>query len=153
MLKKLFLHEKTVKILLKILEAEENGKKAYPMLIAREVESPYSYVSKILNEFERFAIVESEFEGRTKVLRLTKDGRRIAEILRALVNSLDCDLISRWKIEKLKEIFESSPKDFRSLAGILAEIERLKNSKDENVLKEVKELENNIRRVLNEGVG
>ncbi len=153
MLKRLFIHEKTVEILLKILEAEENGKKIYPMIIAREVGSPYSYVSKILSEFEKFAIVESEFEGRTKVLRLTKDGKRIAELLRDLINSLDSDLISRWKVEKLKEIFERSQKNFRSLAGILAEIEYLKNSKDEKVLKDVKELEELIRSVLDEKIG
>ncbi len=153
MLKRLFIHEKTVEILLKILEAEENGKKIYPMIIAREVGSPYSYVSKILSEFEKFAIVESEFEGRTKVLRLTKDGKRIAELLRDLINSLNSDLISRWKVEKLKEIFERSQKNFRSLAGILAEIEYLKNSKDEKVLKDVKELEELIRSVLDEKIG
>lgn len=151
MLKRLFVHEKTVKILLKILEAEENGKKAYPMLIAKEVNSPYSYVSKILNEFEKFAIVESEFEGRTKVLKLTKEGRKIAKLLKDLLNWLDSDLISRWKVEKLKEIFERSPKNFRSLAGILAEIQFLKNSKDKQVLEEAKNLEELVRRVINEG--
>ncbi|ADB58603.1 hypothetical protein [Archaeoglobus profundus] len=146
--KKLFIHEKTVEILLKILEAEENKKKAYPMLIAKEVNSPYSYVSKILNEFERFAIVESEFEGRTKVLRLTKNGRKVAELFKEIVRLLECDLVSRDRVEKLKEIYEKSPKNFKSLAGIIAEIERLKNSKDDEVLRGVVELENEIRKVI-----
>ncbi len=148
MLKKLLVHEKTVEIILKILEAEENGKKAYPMLIAKEVNSPYSYVSKILGELERFAVIESEFEGRTKVLRLTRDGRKLAKTLKELVNLLECDFVSRNRVSKLKEIYENSSKDFRSLAGILAEVERLKGSKDLEVLREVEELEKQIKTVI-----
>jgi predicted transcriptional regulator len=152
--KRLFIHEKTVDILLKILDAEENGKRVYPMLIAKEVNSPYSYVSKILNEFEKFAIVESEFEGRTKVLKLTKNGRKVAELFKEIVKLLECDLVSRDRIEKLKEIYERSPKNFRSLAGIIAEIERLKKSKDEEVLRIVNDLENEIKKVIsNDGGG
>ena len=152
--KRLFTHEKTVDILLKILDAEENGKRVYPMLIAKEVNSPYSYVSKILNEFEKFAIVESEFEGRTKVLKLTKNGRKVAELFKEIVKLLECDLVSRDRIEKLKEIYERSPKNFRSLAGIIAEIERLKKSKDEEVLRIVNDLENEIKKVIsNDGGG
>ncbi len=148
MLKKLLVHEKTVEIILKMLEAEENGKKVYPMLIAREVNSPYSYVLKILSEFERFAVIESEFEGRTKVLKFTDDGRKLAKTLKELVNILELDFVSRSKVSKLKKIYESSPKDFRSLAGILAEIERLKSSKDSEVLREIEELEREIRTVI-----
>jgi len=152
--KRLFIHEKTVDILLKILDAEENGKRVYPMLIAKEVNSPYSYVSKILNEFEKFAIVESEFEGRTKVLKLTKNGRKVAELFKEIAKLLECDLVSRDRIEKLKEIYERSPKNFRSLAGIIAEIERLKKSKDEEVLRIVNDLENEIKKVIsNDGGG
>ena len=152
--KRLFIHEKTVDILLKILDAEENGKRVYPMLIAKEVNSPYSYVSKILNEFEKFAIVESEFEGRTKVLKLTKNGRKVAELFEEIVKLLECDLVSRDRIEKLKETYERSPKNFRSLAGIIAEIERLKKSKDEEVLRIVNDLENEIKKVIsNDGGG
>ncbi len=148
MLKRLFIHEKTVEILLKILEFEQNGKKAYPMLIAKEVNSPYSYVSRILGEFERFALVESEFEGRTKVLRLTRSGRRIAEILKELVNVLNGDIVMRERLNKLWEIYRSSKKDFKSLAGVIAEIENLKKSKDLEVLKNAEELEREVRRVI-----
>ena len=152
--KRLFIHEKTVDILLKILDAEENGKRVYPMLIAKEVNSPYSYVSKILNEFEKFAIVESKFEGRTKVLKLTKNGRKVAELFKEIVKLLECDLVSRDRVEKLKEIYERSPKNFRSLAGIIAEIEKLKKSKDEEVLRIVNDLENEIKKVIsNDGGG
>jgi len=73
MLKRIFIHEKTVEIVLKVLEAEEKGKVVYPMVIAKEIDSPYSYVSKILNELEKFAVIESELRGRTRVLRFTED--------------------------------------------------------------------------------
>ncbi len=52
-LEKMFLHEKTVEIMIKILEAEENGKRVYPLIISKEIGSPYSYISKVLSEFEK----------------------------------------------------------------------------------------------------
>ena len=148
MLRRFFIHEKTVEITLKILEAEENGKDVYPMLIAKEVNSPYSYVSKILNELERFAIIESELRGRTRVLRFTKDGKRVAEILRELVKELGKDFVARKKISKLKEIVNSCSSDFKQLAGVIAELEILKNSKDFEVVEEVKALERRVYELL-----
>ena len=88
------------------------------------------------------------------MLKLTKNGRKVAELFKEIVKLLECDLVSRDRIEKLKEIYERSPKNFRSLAGIIAEIERLKKSKDEEVLRIVNDLENEIKKVIsNDGGG
>ncbi len=150
MLKKLFLHEKTVDIMLKILEAEENGRDVYPLIIAKEVNSPYSYISKVLSEFEKFAIIESELKGRVRVVKFTEGGRRLAQMLRELKKELEKDFISRKKLSILKDLLKSKTKDFRYLAPIIAEIELLKKSNDLEVIKEAKELEEKVNKILGE---
>ncbi|MEM4541251.1 MAG: ArsR family transcriptional regulator, partial [Archaeoglobaceae archaeon] len=72
MLSRLFLHEKTVEILLNILEAEEKGEKVYPLQISNSLNSPYSHISRVISEFERNCIIESKLEGRTRVIKLTE---------------------------------------------------------------------------------
>ncbi len=103
---KLFLHRKTVDVLLNILEAEEKGEAVYPLSISKSVGSPYSYVSKVLSELENNAIVESEYSGRTRIVRLTKDGRELAEKFRELRSELSKDFISRKKLSIIKSFIE-----------------------------------------------
>lgn len=141
MLSRLFLHEKTVEILLNILEAEERGEKVYPLQISNILNSPYSHISRVISEFEKNSIIESKLEGRTRVLRLTECGRKVAIMLRELKNELSKDFVSLMKLKKLEEIYEKSKKDFYSLAPIIAEIEILLSStKDENAIREAMRL-------------
>ncbi|RLI81307.1 MAG: ArsR family transcriptional regulator [Archaeoglobales archaeon] len=150
MLKELLIKCKVAEIMVKILEAEEDRRVVYPSMIAKEVNLPLSYVSKILSELERFAVIESEFEGRRKILKFTDDGRKLAKKIKDLLKILEFDFLSRSKISKLKEIYDKSSKDFRSLAGILAEVERLKCSEDLKVLREVKKLEKKIWKAISD---
>ncbi len=155
-LERLFLHEKTVEIMLKILEAEENGKRVYPLIISKEIGSPYSYISKVLSEFERNALIESEVRGRIRVVRFTEDGRRIAELLRKLRNELRKDFIARRKLSILKDVIDNARENgnaFRILAPVIAELEELKNSFDSEVVEEVKVLEREVRRILGDEDG
>ena len=103
---KLFLHKKTVDILLRILEAEDREETAYPLIISKEVGSPYSYVSKVLGELEEMAIVESKYTGRTRILKLTECGKAIAIKLRELRRELSKDLISRKKLALLRSFLK-----------------------------------------------
>ncbi|MEM1578359.1 MAG: winged helix-turn-helix domain-containing protein [Archaeoglobaceae archaeon] len=131
---KLFLHEKTVEILLTILHSEEKGEKIYPLQISNLLDSPYSYISKVIGEFEKNFIVESKVEGRTRYIRLTDFGKRIAVMLRELKKELGQDLIALARLETLKKIFENGQKDFYTLAPIIAELEILASStKDEPI--------------------
>jgi len=155
-LEKMFLHEKTVEIMIKILEAEENGRKVYPLIISKEIGSPYSYISKVLSEFERNALIESEVKGRVRVIRFTDDGRRIAKMLRKLRDELRKDFVARRKLSILKEIVESvdgKGNVFRILAPVIAELEELKKSEDEEVLREVEVLERRIEELLGDSHG
>jgi len=155
-LERLFLHEKTVEIMIKILEAEENGKNIYPLVISKEIGSPYSYISRVLSEFERNALIESEVRGRTRIVRFTEDGRKIAELLRKLRNELRKDFIARRKLSILRDVVSNVKEDgnaFRLLAPVIAELEELKNSYDKEVVEEVKVLEREINRILGDENG
>ncbi len=141
--------------MLKILEAEENGKKIYPLVISKEIGSPYSYISKVLSEFERNALIESEVEGRVRVVRFTEEGRKIAEMLRDLRNELRKDFVSRKRLSILKEVVRNVNENgnvFRLLAPVIAELEELKKSWDREVLEEVRNLERKVEEILNGGV-
>jgi predicted transcriptional regulator len=150
----MFLHEKTVDIMLKILEAEESEERAYPLAISKEVGSPYSYISKVLSEFEENALIESEFKGRIRVVKFTDEGRKIAEMLRSLKEELGKDFIARKKISTLKDavdIVKGGEVDaFRVLAPVKAELETLKKQvKDNETLKMVEEMEKEVNKILN----
>ncbi|MFP4558183.1 MAG: ArsR family transcriptional regulator [Archaeoglobaceae archaeon] len=146
---KMFLHEKTVDIMLRILEAEENGEKAYPLAISKDVGSPYSYISKVLSEFEDNALLESEFRGRIRVVRFTEEGERIAEMLRSLKQELEKDFIARKKIATLKEaidVVDNKEEDqFKVLAPVKVELETLSQQvKDNETLKMVEEMKREV---------
>ncbi|MEM0089190.1 MAG: ArsR family transcriptional regulator [Archaeoglobaceae archaeon] len=149
MLCKLFLHEKAVEILLTILDFEEKGEKIYPLGISNLLNSPYSYVSKVLGEFERFCLIESKLEGRTRVVKLTDYGKRIAMALRDLKKLLERDIVAEFRLDVLKRIFENEQKDFYSLAPILAELEMLiSTTKDTIVLEEAKEMKRKVEEII-----
>lgn len=150
----MFLHEKTVEIMLKILEAEESEERAYPLAISKEVGSPYSYISKVLSEFEENALIESEFKGRIRVVKFTDEGKKIAEMLRSLKEELGKDFIARKKISTLRDavnVVKGGKEDaFRVLAPVKAELETLKkNVKDNETLKMVEEMEKEVNKILN----
>lgn len=149
MLCKLFLHEKAVEILLTILSFEERGEKIYPLSISNLLNSPYSYVSKVLGEFERFCLIESKLEGRTRVVRLTDYGKRVAKALEDLKKLLDKDIVAEFRLDTLKKIFENGQKDFYSLAPILAELEILISStKDRAVLEEAIKMKKRLEEMI-----
>ncbi len=136
-LSKLFLHERTVEVILRILEAEEKNEKIYPLQISNDLGSPYSYVSKVLGDFEKNSLLESEVEGRIRVVRLTEFGRKIARMLRELKNELNKDFNARKKLKILSKLAREGG-DFRTLAPVLAELEALKEStNDSEVIEEV----------------
>lgn len=149
-LEKMFLHEKTVEILVKILEAEENGEEPYPLGISKEIGSPYSYISKVLSEFEANALIESEFKGRIRVVRFTEDGRKIAELLRQLRNELRKDFVSRKKLFTLKSVIDEvngveGDEKLRKLIPVKLELEKIASeTEDEDIIREVTSL---IKRV------
>ena len=151
-MEKLFLHEKAVDIIVNIYRAEENGENAYPLSISKEVGSPYSYISKVLGIFEENALIESEFEGRIRKVRLTDDGRKVAELLIELRKVLRRDFVARKKIKILESIVEGvngdkSDSSLKIILPVKAELERLE-TEDEEVLKKAQELKKEIEEIV-----
>jgi len=145
-LTRLFLHERTVEIFLRILKAEENGEKVYPLQISTDVGSPYSYVSKVLGELEKCSLVESKSEGRMRVLSLTPYGKAVAEMLRDLYEELKKDFSSRMKLDILKNVYAKANGDLRIYLPVMAELEMLvKSTKDEFVVEEAKKLISEVK--------
>lgn len=153
-LERMFLHEKTVDIMLKILEAEEKGEEAYPLGISKEVGSPYSYISKVLSEFEENALIESEFKGRVRKVRFTKEGRKIAEIFYTLRKELKKDFVARRKLHILEEVVKSAngkerEEIFKILAPVKTELNVLKSqTKDEETIELAAVLERKIDEMM-----
>ncbi len=152
-MEKLFLHEKAVDIIVKIYEAEQNGENAYPLSISKEVGSPYSYISKVLGVFEENALIESEFEGRIRKVRLTEDGKKVAELLIELRKVLNRDFVARKKIKMLESVIESIDGNKGNMAlkivlPVKAELERL-NTQDEEVIERAKRLMKAIEEIAN----
>lgn len=153
-LEKIFFHEKAVEILLKVYEAENSGEHAYPLSISRDIGSPYSYISKMLGMFEENALVESEFEGRKRKIRLTDEGKKVAELLFELLNLLKKDFVSRKRLKELERIFYSlngqkGEDALKILLPLKAELENF-NSEDEEVVSSAKSLKARVEAILNE---
>ncbi len=151
-MEKLFLHEKAVDIIVKIYQAEIDGKSAYPLSISKEVGSPYSYISKVLGIFEENALIESEFEGRIRKVRLTEDGKRVAELLIELKKALKMDFVSRKKIRALETVIQSldgkkGDSVLHVVLPVKAELERLKTDDDE-VIERAKRLMRSIEEMI-----
>jgi predicted transcriptional regulator len=145
-LARLFLHERTVQIMLRILEAEEKGEKIYPLQISTDIGSPYSYVSKVLGELERNALVESWSEGRMRLVSLTQYGRKVATMLRELYKELEKDFNSRIKLDTLKSVYFNSNSDLRVYLPVIAELEMLISSTEDTfVIEESKKLISEIK--------
>ncbi|WP_457590243.1 ArsR family transcriptional regulator [Geoglobus sp.] len=152
-MERLFLHEKAVEVLVKIYEAEKNGDYAYPLSISREVGSPYSYISKVLGVFEENALIESEFEGRIRKVRLTEDGRKVAELLIELKKLLNRDFVARKKVRLLENAIYSlngqrGEDVLKILLPVKAELERIETG-DEEVIEKVNFLRGRIEEILN----
>lgn len=150
-LTKLFLHERTVEILLRILDAEKANEKIYPLQISNDLGSPHSYISKVLSEFEKNAIVESKNEGRMRMVYLTPYGRKVAELLSSLKKELEKDFNARKKLEILKGVAFNGKKDWKIFLPVIAELDILrKSTDDEEVVKEAEKLIVEIEKMIGE---
>ncbi len=85
---KLLFRERAVEILMTIYSENLDGKNVYIQYVASKVNSPHSYVWLIVKRFEEAGLVECVINGRTKIIKLTDKGLRIAERLREIINEL-----------------------------------------------------------------
>ncbi len=64
------------------------GRDVYIQYIASKVNSPHSYVWLIVRKFEEAGLVECIMEGRTKIIKLTNKGEKIADKIRDVLQEL-----------------------------------------------------------------
>lgn len=85
---KLLFKEKAVEILMTIFYENASGNKVYIQSVASKVNSPHSYVWLLVNKFEEAGLVTCEMDGRTRIIRLTDKGRKVAECIKDIANEL-----------------------------------------------------------------
>lgn len=82
----LFLHVKSVKILVKLLSSKDPS---YAASVSHEVNSTYSHTVKTLQKMENFGLVKSHKEGRKREVELTGNGERVAKLFRELLSEIE----------------------------------------------------------------
>ncbi len=85
---KLLFKERAVEILMTIYFESLDGKNVYIQYIASKVNSPHSYVWLLVKKFEEAGLVESIIDGRTKIIKLTDKGVRVAEKVKEIIEEL-----------------------------------------------------------------
>jgi DNA-binding MarR family transcriptional regulator len=81
-LENMFLHSKPVNILVSM----RNGKK-YASILSKEVDCTYSHTVRILQQMNKFGLVNFEKKGRIKLVELTSHGEEVARNLDQLKKS------------------------------------------------------------------
>ncbi len=84
-LKYMFIHEKPVKILVKLQSPQEY----YASALSTEIDATYSHTVKILQRLEEYELVEFEERGRKKIVTLTEQGAKLAKIFTELMDEFE----------------------------------------------------------------
>ncbi len=85
-MKETFLNEKPVMALVTIRQSREE---IYGSIISREVDTTYSHAVRIISTLEEKGLVESEKKGRKKILELTEQGEKFADVFVQLLDMFE----------------------------------------------------------------
>ncbi len=85
---KIIFKEKALEILMTIYLGNIKGRDVYIQYIASKVNSPHSYVWLIVKKFEDAGIVECVVNGRTKIIKLTEKGEKVASYVKKIVEEM-----------------------------------------------------------------
>jgi len=81
-----FLKEKPVMALVTL---RQNRQEMYGSIVSKKIDTTYAHTIKILAEMEDENLIRSEKKGRKNVLELTEEGKKCADKLVDLMESLD----------------------------------------------------------------
>ena len=81
----IFFREKPAMMLLELKNVKGT---IYASNLAKKTDCTYSHVVKVLQEMQRYGLVNFEKQGRLKLLSLTKKGSDVAEHINQLKNLL-----------------------------------------------------------------
>lgn len=76
-MKEIFLNEKPVMTLVTIRKSREE---IYGSIISRKIDTTYAHAVKIISQMEEEGLLESEKQGRKKILTLTDKGKRYSDL-------------------------------------------------------------------------
>jgi len=66
---------------LMLVSLKKNTRMRYGSILAKEVDCTYSHAVKILQTLEELKLVDFEKRGRIKVIKLTKQGKEVADAI------------------------------------------------------------------------
>jgi len=81
--------DKRCRVLLNVLKNEEEEVTGAEIVRQEDLSPSPKWIYIILENYHDFGLLESEETGRKKVLKLTEEGREIAELLRELYEKLN----------------------------------------------------------------
>ncbi len=76
-MKEIFLNEKPVMTLVTIRKSREE---IYGSIISRKIDTTYAHAVKIISQMEDEGLLQSEKQGRKKILTLTEKGKRYSDL-------------------------------------------------------------------------
>lgn len=81
-----FIRKKPALILLELLNAPTG--ESYASDIARKINCTYAHIVKLLSRYEKTGIVNRKTEGRIRIIRLTKKGKKVATNLYYVIEAM-----------------------------------------------------------------
>jgi len=64
-----------------LIALKKTTRARYGSILAKEVDCTYSHAVKILQELEKIGLVQFEKKGRIKLIKLTKKGLEVADLI------------------------------------------------------------------------
>lgn len=74
---------------LMLIALKKISRARYGSILAKEVDCTYSHAVKILQTLEKLGLVSFEKKGRIKLIKLTKQGREIADHIECIKKLVD----------------------------------------------------------------
>ncbi len=78
-----FLNSKPAKIMVKLGDRTTDN---YASSLSSEVDATYAHTVRIIARMEEFDLIKTEKSGRKKIIKLTEDGKDVAQDLTCLYN-------------------------------------------------------------------
>ena len=86
MLTRIFFKEKPVKTLVSLAKKERVW---YASMLCKEIDCTYPHMINVLNMFEGEGLIETEGQGRIRIVRLTQRGEDLAHEFENVIRTMD----------------------------------------------------------------
>lgn len=141
-LERLLLREKPSRALLAIGEMDQ----AYAAVVAKQIDSTFPHTSSILAQLEESGLIKSRPEGRVRYLELTERGKKVAHIVKNLIELLHEPCARFRRLDVIRQAIESAhDRDSALKLGPLRrDLAKFKFSGDTGLVKAAEELDRQV---------